>query len=72
MCVEPQRASGHRRIDTGFPPPPGFIAAAMELAVVPSAQWHGELITDFAAERAGLCKAQMMGVARLAIANGVG
>jgi hypothetical protein len=62
MCVEPQRARGDRRIDTGLPPPCGFIAAAMDLAVVPSAKRHGELIAHLTAECAVLSEAQMMGI----------
>jgi hypothetical protein len=37
--------------------------------MVPSAQWHGELITDLATESAGLGEAQMMRVRRAATAD---
>jgi hypothetical protein len=41
----------------------------MDLAVVPSAQRHSELIAYLTAERAVLCEAQMMRVRRLTAAN---
>ena len=47
----------------------GFIATAMDLAMMAPAQRHGELIADFAAERAVLREAQMVGVCRPAPAN---
>jgi len=49
--------------------PCGFIATAMHLAMVPSAQGHGELIADLATERPGLGKAQMMRVRWAAAAD---
>jgi hypothetical protein len=41
----------------------------MHLAMVPSAQRHGELIADLATESAGLGEAQMMRVRRGATAD---
>ena len=43
-------------------PPCGFVARAMDLAMMDPAQRHGELITDLAAQRAVLGEAQMAGV----------
>ena len=62
MRLQPQRAGGDGRIDTGLFPPCGFIATAMDLTVMAPAQRHGELIADFAPERAVLREAQMMGI----------
>ena len=69
MGLQPQRAGSDGWIDANFFPPCGFIARAMGLAMMTPAQRHGELITDFAAERAVLGKAQMMGVCRPAATN---
>jgi hypothetical protein len=41
----------------------------MHLAMMPSAQWHGELIADLAAECPGLGETQMMRVRRAATAD---
>jgi hypothetical protein len=41
----------------------------MHLAMMPSTQRHGELITDLAPERPGLGEAQMMRVRRVATAD---
>ena len=43
-------------------PPSSLIAVAMELAMMSAAKGNGKLVADLAAERALLCKAQMMGV----------
>src|SRR5215467_8205032 len=51
MCLQPQLARGGSRINTGFLPPSRFIATAMDLAVVPTAERHGELITSLSAQR---------------------
>ena len=51
MGLQPQRASGDGRIDTGLIPPGGFIAAAMDLAMMSPAERNRELIADLAAER---------------------
>ena len=45
-------------------PPRGFIAASVNLTVMPSAQRDNELITDLAAECPVLCETQVMGVRR--------
>ena len=62
MRLEPQRPRGDSRIDPGFTPPCGFIAAAVNLAMVAAAQRDGELIADLAAERAALREPQVMGI----------
>ena len=69
MRLQPQRAGGDGRIDTGLAPPCGFIAAAMDLTVVAAAQRDGELITHFSPERAVLREPQMMGIGWTAAAN---
>ena len=50
MRFKPQRASSHSWINSGIPPPCDFIAVAVNLAMVPSTQWDGELIADLAPE----------------------
>jgi hypothetical protein len=69
MRFEPQRTRGAGRIEPDLLPPPCFITMTMELAVMSPAQWDGELVTGFAAERAVLRKTQMMRVARLTSAD---
>ena len=62
MGLKPKRASGDERIDTGLTPPCGFIAAAMNLAMMYPAQRHGELVANLASERAGRGESQMASV----------
>jgi hypothetical protein len=44
----------------------------VDLAVMAAAERHGELVTDLAAERPALSKAQVMGVGRFAAADQTG
>jgi hypothetical protein len=41
-------------------PPSNFIAGAVKASVMCSAQWHGEVIADLAAESPELGKAQVV------------
>ena len=41
----------------------------MQLAMMPAAERHGELVADFSAKRPALGKAQVMGVGRFAAAD---
>jgi hypothetical protein len=50
MGFQPKGARSDSRINPGIFPPRGFIAAAMQLAVMAPAQRYGELITDLAAK----------------------
>ena len=50
MCFKPKDARRRARIDTGTLPPRGFIAAAMDLAMMAPTEWDGELIADLAPE----------------------
>ena len=67
--LKPQRACSAGRIESELQPPCGFVAVVMQFAVMSSAQWDGELVADFAAEGSILCKAQMVGIARLPSAD---
>jgi hypothetical protein len=69
MCLKPQRASRDDRIDPGFAPPRRFITAAVNLAMVTSTQWNGELVADLAPKCPALRESEMMGVCRQAAAN---
>ena len=69
MRLQPQHAGGDGRINPSAPPPCGFVAAAVDLAMMPAAQRDGELIADLAAERPALGKSQVMGVRGLSAAN---
>ena len=69
MRFEPECARRESRIGPNVPPPCGFIAAAMDFAMVPSAQWNGVLITDLATECSALGKAEVVGIGGAATAN---
>ena len=69
MRVQPQCAGRDNWINTGIPPPRGFITAAMDLAMVSSTQWNGVLIADLAAEGTALCKSEVVGIRGSATAN---
>ena len=69
MRGEPQRAGGTSRIESEFLPPSGFIAVTMNFAMISPAERDRELVADFAAERAVLRKAQVVGIARLTTAD---
>ena len=62
MAFEPKRPRRSGRIGAGISPPGSFIAAAVDLAMVPAAQRNNEFIADLPAERPALRKAKMMGI----------
>ena len=61
-CVLPEPARDRQRIDLGLLPPRGLVTMPVQLSMVDTAHRDSELVTDFAPERAGLGKAQMMGI----------
>ena len=69
MRLNPQGPGSGEWIDSGFAPPFGFIAVAVELTMMPAAQWDGELIADLAAKCTALREAQVVGIAGLAAAD---
>lgn len=72
MRFEPQHPGRTGWINSALPPPSGFVAAAVDLTMMASAEGDGELVTDLAAECPALRKTQVMGIRRLAIANQTG
>ena len=66
---EPQLTGREGRVDSSLVPPRRFIAMTMQLAVMATAERHGELVADLAAERPALGKAQVMGVGRFTAAD---
>ena len=72
MRLEPQGAGLQCRINCNLLPPCGFVAAAMYLAMVSSAQRDGELIADLAPGRSALRESQMVGIRGLTAANQTG
>jgi len=72
MCAQPQHTSGIGRINIHLFPPRGFIAAAMDFAMMAPTKRDSKLIADLAAKRRGLRKAQMVGVRRTAAADETG
>ena len=69
MGFEPKLAGGDGWVDPGSAPPSDLITMTMKLAVMSPTQRHGELVAHFAPECPALCKAQVMGIRRLATAN---
>jgi hypothetical protein len=69
MRFEPQGARHNGRIYSYLPPPSGFIATAMHLAMMSSTQGHSELIADLSAECPALRESQVVGITGLAAAN---
>ena len=65
----PERLGNAERIDADCLPPSLFVADAVDFAVMHPAEWDRELIARFAAERARLRIAQMMGIRRLTAAD---
>ena len=72
MRLDPECSRCTARIKAQLLPPPWFVAVTVELTMMSPAQWDGELVTDFAPERAVLRKPEMMGVARLTAADQTG
>jgi hypothetical protein len=60
------------RVDTEPVPPCGFIAAAVDLAMVNTAERHRELVTHLATERTRLRRAKMMRIAGLTATDKAG
>ena len=67
--LQPQRASSGGRIDTSFFPPRGFIATAMDLAMMAATQRNDKFVAHLAPERTVLREPKVMRVRRLAPAN---
>lgn len=67
--ILPKRPRCWCRIDSGFLPPRGFIAAAMDFAMMAAAQWYTELVTDFVSQCSTLREAQMMRLGELTTAD---
>jgi hypothetical protein len=69
MRFEPQRTGCCCWVNSGCPPPSGFIAVPVNLAMVSLAQWDNKLIADLAAQSPALGKTQMMSVRGAAATN---
>ena len=72
MRFEPQRSRGAARIKPELLPPRRFIPVTMHFTMMSAAQRNRELVTDLAAERPVLGKAQVMGIAGLTSADQAG
>jgi hypothetical protein len=57
MRFEPQRTGAGARINPRVLPPCRLVATAVDLAMMPAAEWHGKLIAHFTAKRPWLSKA---------------
>ena len=60
--MEPHGAGRNGRIYSYLPPPRDFIAAIVQLAMMPTTQRYRELVADLASHGAGLGEPQMVGV----------
>ena len=69
MGFKPKGARGAGGIEPKLLPPRRFIPVTVNFAMVSPAQRDREFVTDFAAERAVLRKAQMVGVTRMTSAD---
>ena len=69
MGFQPKLARQTDGLETGSRPPVGFLAGAVQFAMVCPAQRDREFLADLEAETAGLREPQMVGVAGLAPAN---
>ena len=65
MRFGPKGARHANRVDARCGPPAGFVSGAVQLAMMSTAERHGELVADLEAETAGLREAQMVGIAGL-------
>src|SRR5262245_25821500 len=65
----PEPASDLNRVNAGLPPPSAFVAGAMRGPVIHAAERDGKFVARFAAQRAWLHVAQMMGIGWLAAAH---
>jgi hypothetical protein len=63
--LNPELAGDTEGVDACRSPPTGFIASAMQFAMMATAERYGEFVADLEAETSGLRKAQMVGIARL-------
>ena len=72
MGFKPKGARGAGGIEPKLLPPRRFIPVTVNFAMVPPAQRDREFVTDLAAERPVLRKAQMMGVTRMTSADQAG
>jgi len=72
MRRQPKSAGAEHGIDTSLNPPCGFVAAAMDLAMVASTQGNSEFIADLASKRLQLREAEMVSVRGLAATNQAG
>ena len=65
MRLSPELPRGTDCIDTFCAPPAGFIAGAVQLAMMATAQRHGEFVAHLEADASSLRKPHMVGIAGL-------
>jgi hypothetical protein len=58
--LQPKGTRSDQWLNACLQPPGRFVASAMDLAMMTSAQWHGELIACFASQSSALGEAQMV------------
>ena len=65
MALLPKTSSDLKSIDLQVLPPRLLVASLMHLSMMPTAERHGELITNLKTDCPRLRKAQMMRIGRL-------
>jgi len=72
VSFQPQSTGGNCWIDAGLPPPRGFITAAVDFAVVTTAQRDSKFVADLTPKRAALCEAEVVSIRGLPAADQTG
>jgi hypothetical protein len=70
--MQPEPPRNRQWINLGRLPPRGLVTMPVQLAMMDAANRDSELVTDFAAERAWLGKAQMVRIRRRTAAHQAG
>ena len=69
MCLAPQSVCHPEWLNADLCPPCCFVATSMNFAVMSTAQWDRELITDLSSEGSALCKSEVVRIGRTPAAN---
>src|SRR5262245_49863753 len=72
MRLVPKILCGRKPIDLQVFPPSRFITCLMQLPVMPTTEWYGELIANLHPKRSGLGETQVMRIGGLTSADKTG
>jgi hypothetical protein len=65
FALLPKSLGNLQRFDIQVVPPSHFVTGLLQLLMVITAEWHGELVADFKTQGARLRKSQVMRIGRL-------